>query len=267
MPMFKGCTVLLALLCLAGTAAAMGSTHYDLSWNVIGGGGGAPASASYAMGGTVGQIPGIADSTDHVLYAGFWVPESGGLPPQKGKLAVNSTPEGADILLNGADSGLNTNATLELDPGIVTVSVEKYCYLPPDPVEVTIVAGSPVDVEFILVPDVECNPAKGRLHVTSDPAGATILLDGADSGETTEFTFELDPGVVTVGVEKYCYLTPDPVEATIVADETIDIAFLLEPDPDPACASPVPEFPTLLVPVLILAIVAGTIFLVRRIKD
>lgn len=262
--MIKGCTVLLALLCLAGTAAAMGSAHYDLSWNVIGGGGGAPASASYAMGGTLGQIPGIADSTNHVLYAGFWVPESGGPPPQKGKLVVNSTPEGADILLNGADSGKNTNASFELDPGIVTVSVQKYCYLPPEPAEVTIAAESPAEVEFVLVPDPACNPAKGRLHVTSDPAGAKILLDGADSGKTTEFTFELDPGVVTVGVEKYCYLAPDPVDVTIVADETIDIAFLLEPDPDPSCASPIPEFPTLLLPGILIMCLAGTIVLIER---
>lgn len=261
--MFKRLAILLGLLCLAGAAAAMGSAGYDLSWNVMGGGGGSAASASYAMGGTVGQITGVADSTDHVLYAGFWVPESGDLPPLKGKLVVNSTPEDADILLNGADSGENTNATLELDPGVITVSVAKYCYLPPDPAEVTIVGGSTVNVRFVLDPDPACNPAKGRLHVTSDPAGAKILLDDADSGETTEFTFELDPGVVTVGVEKYCYLTPDPVDVTVIADETIDIAFPLVPDPDPACSSPVPEFPSVMVLVLILSAVAGTIFLVR----
>jgi len=52
--MIKGLLVLLALLCLIGTSSAMGSTNFNLSWNVIGGGGGFFSSPSYNIGGTVG---------------------------------------------------------------------------------------------------------------------------------------------------------------------------------------------------------------------
>ena len=50
----------------------MGSTNFDLSWNVMGGGGGALTSASYKMGSTIGQITGLSTSTNYKLQAGFW---------------------------------------------------------------------------------------------------------------------------------------------------------------------------------------------------
>ncbi|RPI39131.1 MAG: hypothetical protein EHM53_06855 [Methanoregulaceae archaeon] len=71
--MTKGTAVLLGLLCLIGTASAMGSTNFDLSWNVIGGGGGSQTSASYKMASTIGQITGLSTSTNYKLQAGFWV--------------------------------------------------------------------------------------------------------------------------------------------------------------------------------------------------
>jgi len=65
--------ILIGLLCLTGAAGAMGSTNFDLSWNVMGGGGGSLTSASYKMGSTVGQITGLSASTNYKLQAGFWV--------------------------------------------------------------------------------------------------------------------------------------------------------------------------------------------------
>jgi PKD repeat protein len=71
--MTKGLLILLGMLCLIGTASAMGSLNYDLSWNVIGGGGGFLSSPSYSMGSTVGQIPGFSTSSSYKLQSGFWV--------------------------------------------------------------------------------------------------------------------------------------------------------------------------------------------------
>ena len=71
--MIKGTIILIGLLCLIGTAAAMGSANFDLSWNVMGGGGGSMLSSSYRMGSTVGQITGMSTSTNYKLQAGFWV--------------------------------------------------------------------------------------------------------------------------------------------------------------------------------------------------
>ncbi|RPI38648.1 MAG: hypothetical protein EHM53_08395, partial [Methanoregulaceae archaeon] len=71
--MRKGTIILLGVLCLIATASAMGSTNFDLSWNVMGGGGGSVTSASYKMSSTVGQIAGLSASTNYRLQAGFWV--------------------------------------------------------------------------------------------------------------------------------------------------------------------------------------------------
>jgi PKD repeat protein len=71
--MTKSVLVLIGLLCLIGTASAMGSTTFNLSWDVIGGGGGSLISPSYSMGSTVGQITGLSTSTSYRIHAGFWV--------------------------------------------------------------------------------------------------------------------------------------------------------------------------------------------------
>jgi PKD repeat protein len=74
--MTNGVLFLIGLLCLIATASAMGSTSFDLSWNVMGGGGGVLTSPSYTMGSTVGQITGLSTSTSYTLQSGFWVPDS-----------------------------------------------------------------------------------------------------------------------------------------------------------------------------------------------
>jgi len=66
--------ILVGLLCLASIsfAYALVSENYNLSWNVIGGGGSAMDSASYGMRSTVGQIIGLSSSDNYQLGAGYW---------------------------------------------------------------------------------------------------------------------------------------------------------------------------------------------------
>ena len=109
--MKKTIILVIGLLCLAGTAAAMGSANFDLSWNVIGGGGGSLTSTSYMLGGTVGQITGISTSTNYRLHAGFWVFDScGSLPidPLPGYTNVPTDPDGDCIY-----EDLNANGRLD----------------------------------------------------------------------------------------------------------------------------------------------------------
>jgi len=87
--MTKNLCILVGLLCLIGTASAMGSLNFNLSWNVIGGGGGSFISPSYTMGSTVGQITGLSTSTSYKLQSGFWV--TGTAIPDKIGVFRNST--------------------------------------------------------------------------------------------------------------------------------------------------------------------------------
>ena len=61
------------LLCFLATGVVLAqvSENYDLSWNVIGGGGGATSSANYVMRSTVGQIIGLSSSDNYQLGAGY----------------------------------------------------------------------------------------------------------------------------------------------------------------------------------------------------
>jgi PKD repeat protein len=104
--MMGKCLILIGLLCLIGTASAMGSTNFDLSWNVMGGGGGTLTSPAYMMGSTVGQITGLSSSTSYKLQAGFWVSDSCGsiaVIPLPGYTLSPTDPDGDCIYedLNG----------------------------------------------------------------------------------------------------------------------------------------------------------------------
>jgi hypothetical protein len=63
-------------MALAGGALAQSSTNYDLSWHVVGSGGGTMSSTNYAMAGTVGQaIAGDVESANYALQSqGYWGP-------------------------------------------------------------------------------------------------------------------------------------------------------------------------------------------------
>jgi len=116
--MTKGLLILLGMLCLIGTASAMGSLNYDLSWNVIGGGGGFLSSPSYSMGSTVGQITGLSTSTSYKLQSGFWVTDDttcgSGLVPLPGFTNAPTDPD-SDCLYED----LNANARKDFNDVVV----------------------------------------------------------------------------------------------------------------------------------------------------
>jgi hypothetical protein len=68
---------LMVLACFLSLACitiiyAQTSPNYNLSWHVIGGGGGLMSSTNYRMAGTVGQVIGVSESTNYRLEAGYW---------------------------------------------------------------------------------------------------------------------------------------------------------------------------------------------------
>jgi hypothetical protein len=65
--------VLAILLALSLPVLAQVSSSYDLSWHVIGGGGGKMASAGHTLQGTTGQaLVGQMSGSGHNLCSGFW---------------------------------------------------------------------------------------------------------------------------------------------------------------------------------------------------
>ena len=110
-------------------------------------------------------------------------------------VAFTSSPEGADILIdNGAqDRCPKTPCTLELPAGAHQVAGR--------------LAGFPDISRTLKVPEqlrmhLEFESAGGTLSIISNPGGATIRIDGKDTGQKTPAMLKLAPGKYTLEVVK-----------------------------------------------------------------
>ena len=140
----------------------------------------------------------------------------------RGSIAVASTPTGAAIWLDGIDTGMTTNAILEnVAAGEHTVTVKKAGYA--DASATVAVA----DDEIATVSFTLTAPA-GSIVVTSAPDGARIVLDGAETGETTNATLTNVPvGTHTVRVELDGYLETEET-VTVASGEIASVHFDLD---------------------------------------
>jgi len=140
-------------------------------------------------------------TTTVYVPAGTQVPVNANLvptPQQTGSLSVTSNPDGADIYIDGRYAGSTPAVIPGLAPGSHTVRVQKAGY---DEflTTVTVYAGqrTPVPVTFSPSP-----PDVGSIEVSSDPAGASLFLDGhymglTRSSELSDLT-SIRPGLHTV---------------------------------------------------------------------
>lgn len=131
-----------------------------------------------------------------------------------GTISVTSTPPGAAILLDGAETGSVTPSTLAgVEAGLHEVSVALAGFVP-DPTSV------PVDVRPLGTYPVDFQLSQTGLQIDS-PAGASILVGGVATGKTVPaIVGGLDAGTVTVSLEYEGYLiTPAEFEVNIVEGE------------------------------------------------
>jgi len=120
------------------------------------------------------------------------------LKPAFGTLKITSEPSGAAVAIAGQEKGNTPYANPQMPSGKYLLSVKLDLY---DPVE-----------ELIEVKD-EATTAKhypltagfGTLAVASDPTGASVLVNGKDSG-ATPIELKLSPGKYPVKISKDGYL-------------------------------------------------------------
>jgi len=99
---------------------------------------------------------------------------------EAGSISVSSSPAGATVYIDDEESGVTNTTVTGLAVGDHTVRVEKDGYGIPDERTVTVDKGSTTAVSFTLA------PLTGSISVASEPQGAAILLDGIDTGKTTD---------------------------------------------------------------------------------
>lgn len=116
-----------------------------------------------------------------------------------GEINVTSTPEGAEVYLDGIRTGCETPCTIDnVSEGYHKLMVTKASNLPIKREIFLVNSENEIDMtqNFVLE-----NIATGRLVVTSDPADCKVYLRGVYTGETTPCTFENVPiGTYNVGV-------------------------------------------------------------------
>jgi hypothetical protein len=140
---------------------------------------------------------------------------------QPGSIFVTSEPAGATILLDGQETALVTPDTLTgLEPGSYLISVDLAGY-PVSPAVRTVTV-SPLRTStpgtFAL--------SQTTLSVTSDPPGASIIIDGEATGEVTPAILvgSFDEGHTHVSLELEGYLvTPEVFTVMIEEGEANEV--------------------------------------------
>lgn len=133
--------------------------------------------------------------------------------PAIGNLNVTSSPVGAAVYLNNADTGEVTNASfVDIPEGEYTVRLELPGY---DPLERT---GIRVMSRQVTTRHFNMTLAKGSCTVLSDVRGARILIDGNETLCYANWTFhDIDVGNHTISLDRDGY---DPVSREVVIDDT-----------------------------------------------
>ena len=140
-----------------------------------------------------------------------------------GTLELNTTPEGASVLLGENYRG-STPLTIDgIDPGTYTVTFSRFGYsrlsLP-----VRVAAGKITAVTGTLI------PLNGSLGITTSPSGARILLDSADQGTSPVTLTNISAGNHTLTAIKDGYITTEQ-RVRVIPGQTEPVTILLEPIP------------------------------------
>jgi serine/threonine-protein kinase len=146
------------------------------------------------------------------------VPARAPITAAPGLVAVDSSPQGAQIQVDGrADSSWVTPFTVaQLAPGSHTLVISKSGYTT-ETKALTVAAGSKNTLS------VHLNPLAAGVSVTSDPSGASIFIDGRDSGRLTPSALTLEKGSHNVLVRKPGFLD-ETMTADVQPGQTIGFA-------------------------------------------
>jgi len=157
--------------------------------------------------------------------AGKSIPVAVDLAPAVSTIVVSSNPQGANIWLDGRDTGLLTPAQLTVEKGPHRVVVRKTGFR--DAVgDENLAEGQTISFTPVLLSQnqtaengpnstllrrifgAEAVPeGKGLVHVRTEPAGATIVVDGKVAPKKTNARWPADPGVHSIQLQMSGYKT------------------------------------------------------------
>ena len=157
------------------------------------------------------------DGTTSVRSTAFVIALVDIIPP-KGTIIVSSTPPDALVYLDGSLKGTGSFTIQDVSPGYHSVRVSKTLYNDYG-TDVRVVAGSPSYVNAVLTP---VTGTSGTISASSNPAGASVYLDGMDKGISPVTITGVSSGLHTVSFTKTGY-TAASRSVTMTAGQTTDI--------------------------------------------
>ncbi len=123
---------------------------------------------------------------------------SGQVSKKYGSIRIVTDPEGAEIVINGKDTGFKTPNTIRnLAPGNYEITCKKSGYEPAVR-NATVKEGQILEITLHL----KKKEMVGYLSIVSDPGGAEIIIDGTDKGIKTPNMLKLKPGEYTLVLRK-----------------------------------------------------------------
>ena len=147
------------------------------------------------------------------------------LTPAVSTLVVTSNPQGANVWVDGKDSGMTTPAQLTVEKGFHRLAVRKAGFRDAA-VEETLSEGQTLSFSPVLLsldPQSEEGKStnllrrifgtdtipdgKGLVHIRTDPEGATIVVDGKAAPKKTNARWPADPGVYSIVLQMSGYKT------------------------------------------------------------
>jgi predicted Ser/Thr protein kinase len=177
--------------------------------------------------------------------AGKSIDVSAQLAPAVSTIVVTSNPQGANVWVDGKDSGLTTPTQLTVEKGFHKVAVRKAGFKEMS-MEDTVAEGqtmsfSPVMLSTNVQPEDGKSPnplrrffgtdtipeGKGLVHIRTNPEGATIVVDGKAAPKKTNARWPADPGVYSIVLQMSGY---KPVHRNIKVQKgkVVNIDELLE---------------------------------------
>jgi hypothetical protein len=170
------------------------------------------------------SMPGYAPETRSIqVTSGARTPIDVKLNPVKGFLTLAGTPSGAEVFINGRDTGKVTPIEFLVEPGAQNVVLRKPGYLDAS-TELKLVAGQSVNYAPSMMAAGRTDniqlvnggmgkvfggggssQGKARIEIKSEPKGAQVTVNGTPLQKTTPVEIQVEPGSYDITIEKDGY--------------------------------------------------------------
>jgi eukaryotic-like serine/threonine-protein kinase len=116
-----------------------------------------------------------------------------------GQISISTVPPDSNVVIEGQGQPLRAPLTMALAPGSYRISISRSGYAT-DTRTVQVTSG------YRAIVDVRLTAVQGSLNVAGSPTGASVWIDGKDTGKVTPAAFMLEPAVHHVTLRKAGFL-------------------------------------------------------------